>query len=521
MTTGNQISYRKQFEQKILRPLGLNAESHAILWIVLIGALATGGVLYVTRGNVKAAIALLVPYILLLITIYRLEYSLYILVFSVLLFDQFAIPGFTPWTYEIEFFRNLKEITYLPYSPAGVVNAIELHLTLLICLWLLVVVVKKNYRLQPIPAWGAFLGFFLWFLFSFANGLRSGGDFLVALWEIRALVYFCVIFLIVPQIIRTRKQLKTLIWIFIIAISFKAFQVLERYVSMGFTTAGLPTLANHEDPVFITTLLILLTAMFVFNARTKQRWVLTILLVPLLLAIYLSLRRAAIAGMLVTFASFVWLLPIKKQKAFLRYAIPIAVFLFLYGFAFWNSSSTLAGPVQLIKSGVTQPSIEESREDYYSNMYRDIENYNLATTFKRKPVVGIGFGKKYDLPLELARISFPLRDYIPHNEIFWYLIKTGSIGFFLFWLFFNGFVYKGVTVLNKLQDPYLRAVCVMVVLAVINQMVVSYYDLQLTYYRNMIYLGTLMGLLPLIERIGSNQKEEENMSDTAQISGEI
>lgn len=362
------------------------------------------------------------------------------------------------------------------------------------------------------------MGFFLWFLFSFVNGLRSGGDFLVALWEIRALVYFCIIYLIVPQIIQTRKQLKTLVWIFIIVISFKAFQILERYASMGFTTAGLPTLANHEDPVFITTLLILLTAMFVFKVQNKQRWLLTVLIIPLLLALYLSLRRAAIAGMLVAFASYVWLLPVQKQKTFLRYAIPIAVGLFFYGFAFWNSSSTLAGPVQLIKSGVTQPSIEESREDYYSNMYRDIENYNLAVTFKRKPIMGIGFGKKYDLPLELARISFPLRDYIPHNEIFWYLIKTGSIGFFLFWLFFNGFVYKGVTVLDKLKDPYLRAVCVMVVLAVINQMVVSYYDLQLTYYRNMIYLGTLMGLLPLIERIGADQEVPTNKNSNREIS---
>lgn len=47
----------------------------------------------------------------------------------------------------------------------------------------------------------------------------------------------------------------------------------------------------------------------------------------------------------------------------------------------------------------------------------------------------------------------------------------------------------------------------MVVVAVINQMVVSYFDLQLTYYRNMIYLGTLMGLMPTLERIGQKNSE--------------
>jgi hypothetical protein len=41
---------------------------------------------------------------------------------------------------------------------------------------------------------------------------------------------------------------------------------------------------------------------------------------------------------------------------------------------------------------------------------------------------------------------------------------------------------------------------------VLNQIVISYYDLQLTYYRNMVYLGLLMGLVPALEsmdRIGT------------------
>ena len=54
---------------------------------------------------------------------------------------------------------------------------------------------------------------------------------------------------------------------------------------------------------------------------------------------------------------------------------------------------------------------------------------------------------------------------------------------------------------SRLQDPYLKAVCVMAVAAVVNQMVTSYYDLQLTYYRNMIYLAALLGLLPAIRNL--------------------
>ena len=509
MFTLGKISLIDRFEQFVLKPVGLDRDSNAVLWLVLLAVLVTGAALYVTRGNVKAAAAVLVPYVLVLVTIYRLEYSLYILLLSVLLFDQFGIPGFDPWTYQIDFFRNLKEISYLPYISFGVVNPIELHLVLLVCLWFLVIVVKRDYRLQPIPAWGAFSGFFLWFLFALANGIRTGGDFLVALWEVRALFYFCVFYLLVPQIIQTRRQLKILIWVFIVGISYKAFQILDRYASMGFSTAGLQTLANHEDPVFMTTLFILLTALFLYQYRNRQRWALLVLLLPLMLGFYLSLRRAAYAGLMVSFAALAFALPYRQRKIYLSYAIPVVLFLLVYGAAFWNSSSTLGQPVQMIKSGLTEPTKEESYQDYYSNLYRDYENYNLAVTFQRNPVMGIGFGKKYDMPLPLANISFPLRDYIPHNEIFWYLIKTGSVGFFLFLLFLNAYVYRGICILDKLKDPYLSAVCVMIVLAVINQIVVSYFDLQLTYYRNMIYLGTLMGLLPLIERIGLREEDRE------------
>ena len=43
--------------------------------------------------------------------------------------------------------------------------------------------------------------------------------------------------------------------------------------------------------------------------------------------------------------------------------------------------------------------------------------------------------------------------------------------------------------------------CSVIVLVGITQIVVSYFDLQLTYYRNMVYFGTLLGLLPTLEAL--------------------
>ncbi|MDZ7808670.1 MAG: O-antigen ligase family protein [Gracilimonas sp.] len=424
-----------------------------------------------------------------------------------LFFDQFGIPGFEPFTYTTDYFRNLKENRYLPYSSAGVVNPIELHFIFMAFTWFFLLPVKKNFRFQSIPAWGSFILFLATFVFSFVNGIRTG-DFLVALWEVRALFYLCFLFLFVPQIIQTKKQIQILLWISIIAITLKALQAIHRYMILGFSTAGFQTLTNHEDPVFTSTIFILALGFFVFGIKGKQKWLLLMLCIPLAFGFYIGLRRAAYAGLIISVAAFFVLLPMLEQRLLIKRSMPFLLLLFVYVGVFWNyPNSGFAGPVNLIKSGIVEPDKETNLQDYYSNLYRDFEDYNLAVTIQRSPLLGIGFGNKYDMPLNLANISFPLRDYIPHNEIFWYLIKTGAVGFLMFWIFFNAFAFKSAYTLHRLKDPYAKAVCAMITIAVINQMVVSYFDLQLTYYRNMIYLGTLMGLLPTLITIADKEQE--------------
>jgi hypothetical protein len=59
----------------------------------------------------------------------------------------------------------------------------------------------------------------------------------------------------------------------------------------------------------------------------------------------------------------------------------------------------------------------------------------------------------------------------------------------------------------------------MIVIAIVNQIVVSYFDLQLTYYRNMIVLGTLCGLIPTLANscdeapVESEESKEEKWTE--------
>ncbi|MDE3056848.1 MAG: O-antigen ligase family protein [Bacteroidota bacterium] len=479
-----------------------------VLFLMTVGIFGVSSLLVLTYGNIFAAAAFALLTVVITLTLFRVEWGFYLFVGFVLLFDQFGIPGFDPITLKASYFLNLKEIPYLPTFNAAVFNPLELHLLFIAVVWFGVICFRKNSHLNHIPSWGTVVVLFLGLIASVVYGLKKGGDFLPALWEVRALFYFGAMYTLVPQIVQTEKDLRMLLWVCIIAISVKAFQAIVRFVHLGLSFRGIATLTNHEDPVFMFTLIVLLFALVLFEVKSGQRLALVFLLLPLLLAFFAGQRRAAYAAVVPTLVAFFVLLPSRQTWAFVKGAFPVLMVIGLYVGILWNSESKLASPVKLIKTALTHDKAEEG-DRYYSNLYREQEKYDLAQTVKTSPLIGIGFGNKYLQPIKLVPIAFPLRDYIPHDEVLWLIVKTGAAGYFLFWFFLDCFACNGAGVFMRLQNPYLKAVCALAVVAAVNQIVVSYYDLQLTYYRNMVYLGTLMGLVPALEYIDTAGAAEQ------------
>lgn len=513
MNLTSSISKNKGLLDRGLERIGLDKETAPGLWLLLGGVAISTLVLLLTYGNVFASAAVLGVVGLIIVTFYSIEYSFYLLIGEVLVFDQFSIPGFTPYTLKVEFFRNLKGISYLPHFGAGVLNPLELHLLLIIVCWFFLISLDSNRKVKGAPAWGTAVIFFGWIIYSFIHGMQSGGKFLTALWEVRALFYLGIMYFLVPQIIQSRRQVKIFIWVCIFGITIKALQGIMRFAMLGFSFHGLQTLTNHEDPVFMNTLFILMFGLTLYKSESKQKMALWLLFFPLLIGFFTGQRRAAYASIMVCSVGAFLLQAGNYRWLLLKILFPAVLILAVYGIAGWKSQSTWAEPVQMIKSGIMPMDKNEiSRQDYLSNLYRESEDYDLSVTVRNSPVTGIGFGKKYQKPVPLANITFSLRDYIPHNQIFWVIVKTGAIGFFCFWFFFNSYVCRAATEFKNSRDPYLKAVSLMITLAVINQMVVSFFDLQLTYYRNMVYLGSLMGLLPTI--ITYNNKTQTSQQST-------
>lgn len=480
--------------------LGVDQFNGIVATLVVLGSAGAAAILVFTSGNILSAVVFTAAILIVTLTMYRVNWGFNIFVGLVLTLDHYRIPNFEPVTFKTGYFLNLKEIPYLPTLAAGVMNPLELHLLLLIAVWCVVLVVRRDHNLNRVHVWGAALVFFVGLVCSFVYGMRTGGDFLPAVWEVRALFYFGAMYFLVPQIIQTKEHVQSLLWVIIAAISFKALQGVARFVNLGLSFHGIPTLTNHEDPLFMLTLVIFLLALVMFNAQTRQRSALVMLLLLLVLGFFTGQRRAAYAAIVPSLATFVILLPTKQRWMLAKNSVPVLGAFALYAAVFWNSESRLASPVRLVKSGLGSDR-ETAGERYYSNLYRDKEKYNLAITVQESPVIGIGFGKKYEEPLKLVYVPFPLWAYIPHNEILWVIVKTGAVGFFLFWFFLNSFACRGVFVLSRMKDPYLQSVCALAISAVAGQVVVSYFDLQLTYYRNMVYLGTLMGLMSTAESI--------------------
>ena len=475
--------------------------------IIIPVSLAVSGILIMTDGKIEAAVAFIVLLTIVFISFYRADWAFFIFFGMVLLFDQFIVsPTGDPITWVVHYFDNIKGIPYLPHFDAGVMNPLDLQVALMLIGWFIALSTRRMANVQRVPLWGLAILLFIIIAFSLIHGLSTGGDFLPSLWEVRALFYFLLLYFLVPQIIQTRQQIDILLWVMIIMISIKAFQGTVRFAQLGFSFGNSDCLTNHEDPVFIVDLWILLISFLMFRVKVKQRTALLVLLLLMLTGFYSGQRRAAYAGLIVCLGVFIIMLRPKEKLKFFRILLPILFVVACYSAIFWNHPGRIGAPVQLIKSGFFESDKADAGERYSSNLYREVERYDLAATLQKSPIIGIGFGNKYLEPLFLVPIPFPLRDWIPHDEILWLIVKMGAVGFFVFFFFIDALLFETAKIGRMLNDPFLRALTIMIAAAIVNQIIVSYYDLQLTYYRNMVFLGTLCGLLPTIKTINRNQE---------------
>jgi O-antigen ligase len=482
------------------RPLVERPPRGVLIGLILLGALAGLAVVLTGGDLVLFGVLALIPIFGMIW--YRPVFGVYLVLAGGLLLEQYGIDGLAdPVTGRIPLFSNIggtegwNAWTHenLPWLTA---NLLELLLA-----WTalaLIVRERKAHRLRLGRLGAPLLLFLAAVSFSWAFGLLQGGDFKVSLWEIRALFYMGFCYLLTVNLVRTAGQVRIVGWIVVVMIGIKALQGVYRYfVPFHSDLTGIYAITGHEDALFFDTLLLLAAGLAIYGGPIRLR-LLTWAVVPFTLFTLLATRRrAALFALFVGAAAYLLTLPPAKRVLLPRILVPLFLLGLVYVGAFYNSDAAIAQPIQMIKS-LYQPN---DPRDASSNLYRDYEQYNVMSTIRHNAVLGTGFGRPYEMLVPLAPIPFPLRDYIPHNEILWIWLKMGTVGFIIFWLLIASCVIQGSLVMRRLKDPFFQALAGMIIALVVMQVVIAYADLQLTFYRNMIYLGVMLGILMRLDRI--------------------
>jgi O-antigen ligase len=425
--------------------------------------------------------------------------SLYVTFAAVCLFEMAQVPYSDSLTERVPFFWNINTIlqTYAHVNFKAVpLNLLEVILVVAgVASFIRAVGMNRvSFRLGPL-----FIPIFIYLCFvtfGWINGMATGGDFKLSLQEVRAQFYLMIAYLMAVNIIKTPQQAVRLMGAMVICIGLKGcLYTFRRYV----TLAGLPLpdqgVGSHEEAFFFNCFVVLLVTLAVCGEQARlRRWMWFLL--PLVITGNLATnRRAATAAMIVV-------LPILLLTAFCtlpqrrKMAVTIGSLLgvgfLLYYPLFKNSTSMIGQPARAIRS-----QFQPDARDASSNIYRDAENQNLMATIRLSPIQGYGYGKRMLHAVPIADISrqYEWWDLLPHNQILWVWMRTGTLGFIAFWMMVSSIILFLCRTLRSPDTSNLaKAVGIFTLLTLSMLMIFGLLDLQISNFRDMLFTGFWIGI---------------------------
>ena len=379
--------------------------------------------------------------------------------------------------------------------------------------------IRVGAMLYPILLYLAFV------LMGWAHGIMSGGDFKISLQEVRAQFYFLFAYLMAFNMVRDRSHLRAIMWIMVICIGIKGIlYTFRRFV----TLSGLPVpdqgVGSHEEAFFFDCFIVWFLVLLLCGLHKRMQYFMWALLPLVLLGDFACNRRAATAAFIIVIP----VLLLAAYRAFperRKFAAIVGVVL-LVGFssyyrAFRNSDSLYAQPARAVKS-----QFEPDERDASSNAYRDAEAADLYATIKSSPIIGYGYGRPMFHAVPIADISadYPLWDIMTHNQILWVWMRVGSIGFFVFWMMICGIIVQACMTMRSLAyDQETKAVALFTLLAVCMLLMFGLLDLQLSNFRDMLFVGFFTGLMvgmPLLKQLPISDFGGRRSTESAIIDSE-
>jgi O-antigen ligase len=452
--------------------------------IVLTLVMAAVGI---TRAPEPFPIALLVLILSCICAFFRPAAGIYVLVFLTMVGDAVTMPWW-PFTknmssHESIFFVNDNIIL----SPLEVLAGVTL------LAWLLRSVADPTWRFVRGRMFWPIMLFTGFVLFGFVRGIASGGDKRIAVFEGRALFYVLVMYLLVTNLLTTRRQYVRLVMVAMVGVSIQSIFSLVYYRGLpGAERASLESLGEHSATIPMNALFVLLIGAIVFKCSGWLRWTAFLLSIPVVYAFILSNRRAAMVALFVGVIIIIAVLFQRRRRAFWILA-PTTVLLGIgFVLATWNATGAIGLPANAVKT-VLFPN-ELSARDSSSDLYRQIEAANLYFTIQSNRLFGVGFGQKFLQLIPMPDISFfEFWEYIPHNNVLWIWIKLGFFGFVAMLFMFGRGVQLGARSVTLIRSADHVAFAVVGLAYVVMFLVFAYVDIAWDA-RSTVFLGLSMAL---------------------------
>lgn len=435
-------------------------------------------------------------WLVLLAIAWRPRIGLYLVFALVLLFepggpDQLMLPG-------LYLFGTGIGTSF--HVSGTLVTPLELLLVLTFVVWLAKGVASRNLEMRAGRLGRLMLLFAFMLVVGLVWGTMTGGDTYVAFWESRALFYAVICFFLAANTIRTPGHVRTLMALTLLSTGAFAIEGAYRKIAL-LNTLAIDTIQefafSHDSAIFLAVVVLLVVAQAAFGAPRWQRLVGLGLLPIALFTLFASQRRAGVMGLLIAFMALAAVLAITRRKAFFLLIVPLLVSLAVYLPLFWNNTGTIGQPARAVRSLVSP-----DPRDASSNEYRDLEAINVRATLESNPLLGVGFGRPFEFVVPLPDLSFwQMWHYEPHHNILWVWLKTGGIGFAVFWTLTGSALALAAHHARRQRTSELRTFAVVCIAAIIVSMVFSYVDLGLTSGRVTVLLGTLIGALSVLHQI--------------------
>jgi len=195
------------------------------------------------------------------------------------------------------------------------------------------------------------------------------------------------------------------------------------YVRLKYLPTPLGSLwaTTHGDSILFATAFAMVAA-DLFERFGRATLLRALRILPILCAaMWANNRRLAWVQVAFVMLLFLAVSPMTKLKRFLLWLVPLVA---IYLIAGWHVDSGIFAPVKTLRSTI------DAKTDA-STLWREMENFNLASNIAQWPVLGLGYGNGYVEVIHLPDISgaFELYRHLPHNSLLGLYVFTGYVGF--------------------------------------------------------------------------------------------